>query len=120
MSEREKEYNDLINVIAKQKELWLLEAEDGSFAMFEDKNNISYIAVWTGKDIANSQASDDWEGYVPERMGIFEFTDWMPELKTDEIRIGLFGNINSEPFALDPLDIKQTLIAATRIHSSKQ
>jgi hypothetical protein len=107
-------YEYLIGEVVKQKEIWLLQANDGVYAMFEDSNGQSYIPVWPGKEFAVTYAMDDWEDYVPEKMPLREFLEWMQELKADQIMIGAFPNSNLQSMAVDPIDLKHLLIKADK------
>lgn len=102
-------YKYLIDSILLNKEVWMLQASDGSFAMFEDATGQSYVAVWPDKESTGPFAMDDWEGYIPGRMGLGEFLNWMDELKNDGIMIGAFPNSAMQSLALDPLDLKKQL-----------
>jgi hypothetical protein len=105
-------YGYLINHINKQKEIWLLQAQDGLYAMFEDDNGQQYIPIWPEKKFADSYAEGDWEGYESERMVLHEFLDWMQELQNDQIMIGAFPNSNMQAIPLEPLSFKKQLIQA--------
>jgi hypothetical protein len=103
-------YKYLVDTVLMNKEIWLLQTVTGLFAMFEDDNDFSYVAVWPEKEFAEPFAVDDWEGYIPTRMGLGEFLDWMKELKEDQIMIGAFPNSNMQSLAVDPLEFKKQLM----------
>jgi hypothetical protein len=111
LSDKER-YSYLIQQIVKNHLIWLLEAEDGSFAMFEDANGLSYIPVWPDKEFAANYAVDDWDGYHAESMSLNEFLEWMKELKEDEILIGAFPNSDMHSLAADPIEFKNQIIQA--------
>jgi hypothetical protein len=102
-------YEYLVDSILRNKQVWMLQASDGSFAMFEDANGNSYVAVWPDNESAAPFTIDDWEGYIVARMGIGEFLDWMNELKADGILIGAYPNQSMQSLAIDPLDFKKQL-----------
>ncbi len=102
-------YKYLVNSILLNKQIWLLQASDSSFAMFEDASEQSYVAVWPDKESTAPFAIDDWEGYTSARMGLGEFIDWMKELKNDGIMIGAFPDSTMQSLAVDPLDFKKQL-----------
>ena len=108
-------YEFLIKMVNFKKEIWLLQTEDGLYAMFEDNENKSYIPVWPEKKFAEAFAIDDWDGYVAERMGLGEFLDWMSELKEDEIMIGAFPYEVSNSMGIDPIDFKKVLTMASGV-----
>jgi hypothetical protein len=103
-------YKYLINHVVKYKEIWLLKARDGFYAMFEDSAGKSYIPVWPDKESADQYAIDDWHGYVSESMDLKELLEWMNELKEDQIMIGAFPNPKLEALAVDPLDFRKQLL----------
>jgi hypothetical protein len=102
-------YEYLLRHVVKNREIWLLHAKDGLYAMFEDEKGQQYIPVWPEKEFADSYAVDDWEGYEAEGMGFNEFINWMKELKDDQIFIGAFPNNRLEAIPLDPMVFKTQL-----------
>lgn len=104
-------YEYLLKQVASNREIWLLQDLDGSFAMFEDAKEQSYIPVWPDKEFAQAYASGDWNGYEPEKMSLSEFLSWTDELKEDMILIGAFPNSQSQSMAIDPIDFKNQLLS---------
>ena len=100
----------LLAQVVKNREIWLLHAIDGLYAMFEDENNYQYIPVWPDKTHADLYAVGDWDGYSSQRMGLGEFIDWLQELKDDDIFIGAFPNANMQALSVDPIDLKKKLL----------
>ncbi len=47
-------YEYLIQNTINHKEIWLLQDNDSSFAMFEDEKGNSYIPVWSRKTLAQA------------------------------------------------------------------
>jgi len=105
-------YDYLIKQAIKNKEIWLLHAIDGLYAMFEDDSENQYIPVWPEKKYADSYAVGDWDGYTAESMVLSEFLDWLQELKDDEIFIGAFPSANSQALSVDPIEFKKKLVQA--------
>jgi len=106
-------YEYLIKNATQHKEVWLLHAIDGLYAMFEDQQGQQYIPVWPEQVFAASYAIDDWEGYSSQRMGLGEFLDWLKELKNDEIFIGVFPDNNFQAIPVDPITLKKQLEQAS-------
>lgn len=102
-------YEDFIGMAVKFQAVWLLHASDGLYAMFEDDQEKQYIPVWPERDLAASFAAGEWEGYEPEHMGLQEFIDWMPELKEDEIFIGVFPSEEMQAIPIDPMILRKQL-----------
>ena len=110
-------YRYLLNHMIKQREVWLLKERDGFFAMFEDNQNQSYIPIWPDQKAAQEFTTEDWQGYLPDKMGLGEFLSWLDELKTDQIFIGAFPNTSMKSLAIDPLDFKKQIL---ELQSSSQ
>lgn len=100
-------YNFLIQEVVKNKEIWLLQAMEGMFAMLEDSNGQEYIPVWPSSETAAQYASGDWQDYAPTAMGLFEFNSWMKELDEDAVKIAAFPNSNERIIPVDALHIKR-------------
>jgi hypothetical protein len=102
-------YDYFLEQALLKNEIWLLQAQEGLYAMFEDDNAKQYIPVWPGKEFSDSYATGDWEGYQSERMELKEFIDWMQELRDDEIFIGVFPDQNMQAIPTDPIKLKKQL-----------
>ncbi len=82
-------YNNFLIKVREKGEIWLLQATEGMFAMIEDNSGQEYMPVWTEKDGAQSFANDDWYGYTPNKMSLFEFMGWLKELDKDQVDIAV-------------------------------
>ena len=78
-----------LDVISKTREVWLLEAMTGMFAMLEDADGNSYIPVWESEASAKKAAVEDWSDYEVTQMGFSELAVWLKELSRDEIDIAV-------------------------------
>lgn len=78
-----------LDVISETREVWLLEAMTGMFAMLEDADGNSYIPVWESEASAKKAAVEDWSGYEVTQMGFSELAVWLKELSRDEIDIAV-------------------------------
>lgn len=89
-----------LNAISETREVWLLEAMDGMFAMLEDADGNSYIPVWESEALAANAAVEDWEGYKVTEMGFSELAVWLKELSRDEIDIAVSPEKDGEIMAI--------------------
>jgi hypothetical protein len=103
-----------IQEIISHKGVWLLKAHDGLYAMVEDDHSQTYLPVWPDSASAKEFTTGDWEEYVPELMGLFEFLDWLQELKGDDVLIGVFPNSKMQSLAADPLELKKQILQGTK------
>lgn len=78
-----------LNEIIESNTVWLLQADDGLFAMLEGENHISYLPVWSNKKTAEAAIRDEWDGYETVEMDLKEFISWLNELHEDEMWVGL-------------------------------
>ncbi|MBZ0241599.1 MAG: DUF2750 domain-containing protein [Bacteroidales bacterium] len=82
-------FEHFIQTIHSTEQIWLLQAEDGLFAMVEDSGGTSYIPVWSS-ELASAEASnEEWSDYTVEMMPINEFINWCKELAEDDVRLGI-------------------------------
>lgn len=107
-------YAYLIQQINESGLVWMLQATDGMFAMFEDTTENQYIPIWPDAQAAETYISDDWEGYTTTSMKRNEFLDWMQELHDDHILIGAYPKDNLQVIPMKPLEIKSHLEDAAR------
>ena len=84
-----KNIENFLNAILETRQVWLLEAREGFFAMLEDNHCDSYIPVWESEEAALKNAVGDWEGYTSANMGFSELEHWLKELADDEIDIAV-------------------------------
>lgn len=86
--------------IAETREVWLLEAMTGMFAMLEDAEGNSYIPVWASEAAAKQAAVEDWSNYKVTQMGFSELAVWLKELSRDEIDIAVAPERDGEIMAI--------------------
>ena len=99
-------YEYLLKTCAYNKEIWLLKATEDMYAMVEDASGQGYLPVWPGEKQALLLTNDDWSEYKVEKMPIFEFINWLPELENDEILIAAFPGVDMQIIPVNPLDLK--------------
>jgi hypothetical protein len=98
-----------IDEVIKNEVVWLLQAEDGLFAMVEDGEGNSYVSVWPTKDECVAVAKDEWSDYQAESMEIKEFLNWLKELKDDDVRIGVYPDENGRILPFESLGLKKMI-----------
>ena len=89
-----------LEVISETRQVWLLEAMTGMFAMLEDGDGNSYIPVWESEELAKKAAVEDWEDYKVTDMGFSELGHWLKELAADEIDIAISPMADGEITAI--------------------
>ncbi len=103
-------YTLFVNEIKKHRQVWLLTAYEGAYAMFEDISGQEYIPVWADEKSANSFIKEEWEGYHTEKMPIWEFRDWLEELKEDKIKLAFPLSEENTTIPILPGDLKQDIL----------
>ena len=89
-----------LETISATRNVWLLEAMTGMFAMLEDSEGNSYIPVWESEEKAQKAAVADWEDYEVTDMGFSELAVWLKELSRDEIDIAVSPEKDGEIMAI--------------------
>lgn len=102
-------YGFFLKEINVNKEVWLLHASAGLYAMLEDNNDNQYIPVWPAESDAKAFIDEDWSEYTTDRMGIGEFLEWLKELNEDDIFIAVFPVLNKEIIPMKPMDLRKHL-----------
>jgi hypothetical protein len=98
-----------IDEVVENEVVWLLQAEDGLFAMVEDGEGNSYVSVWPTKSECEAAAKDEWNDYLAENMEIKEFLNWLKELKDDDVRIGVYPDIDGRILPFESLGLKKMI-----------
>lgn len=70
-------------------QVWLLQADDGLFAMVEDYEGTSIMPLYATQQQATEAAVDDWATYRPEPMPLRELIQWLTEMTNDEMYVGI-------------------------------
>ena len=96
----ENKLENFINAILETRQVWLLEAKEGFFAMLEDSEGDSYVPVWESEESAKKAAQGDWSGYTVTTMGFSELQQWLKELANDEIEIAVAPEADGEITAI--------------------
>jgi hypothetical protein len=91
------------------RKLWLLQADEGQFALLGDDVGRSFIPVWSSMEQAKLASQAEWGGYTVTEMGLGEFISWMDELQVDEILIGMDPDENRKILALEAAAMKEVL-----------
>jgi hypothetical protein len=82
-------FEQFIKAVSSTEQVWLLQANDGLFAMVEDSAGTSYIPVWSSQSACTEASNEEWSDYVVESMPINEFINWCKELAEDDVKLGL-------------------------------
>ena len=70
-------------------QVWLLQADDGMFAVAEDVGGTSILPMYATQSLALESAVDDWADYKPEAMPLRELIQWLTEMAEDEMYVGI-------------------------------
>jgi hypothetical protein len=95
-------FEQFIQAISAAEQIWLLQADDGLFAMVEDKLGNAYMPVWSSKEACTEASKEEWSDYAVEFMPINEFLNWCKELAEDEIKLGIEPDINGRLLPVEP------------------
>ncbi len=110
MKDDQQRFEDFLKQVVSSRQLWLLQADEGQFALLGDDTGSSFIPVWATEEESKKAIESEWEGYQCTRMGINEFISWLDELHTDELFVGLSPDENSKVLALAPMALKEMLL----------
>ena len=82
-------FEQFIKTVSSTEQIWLLQANDGLFAMVEDSEGVSYLPVWSSQLACAEASKEEWSDYSVETMPINEFINWCKELAEDEVKLGI-------------------------------
>lgn len=77
-----------------QAQVWLLQADDGMFALVEDEGGTSILPMYASRDAAMASAIDEWSTYKPEPMPLRELIQWLTEMADDDMYVGIAAGGN--------------------------
>ena len=103
------ELQKFLQTINENGMLWLLEAKPGLFAMLEDGNENSYVAVYATENDAKASISDDWADYTVANMSLAEFIGWTRELDEDKIGIAVPAGLEGQILPIPSKIMRQML-----------
>ena len=103
-------YKSIIEQIKLNKKVWLLQAMEGAYAMFEDNNGQEYIPVWPNEEMASKYIVDDWSGYKSETMPFYEFINWLVELNDDNVKIAISDGNDNMIIPIEAIKFKNDLL----------
>jgi len=98
-----------LHEVVENELVWLLQADDGLYAMVEDEEGNSYVTVWPTQDTCTSASIGDWTTYSAGSMDIKEFLNWLKELKDDDVRVGVYPDSNGRILPFDTLGLKKII-----------
>lgn len=103
----EEKLKHFLDAILESRNVWLLEAKAGFFAMLEDNDGNSYVPLWESEEMAAKSAGGEWEGYSVTNMGFSELEHWLRELANDEIDIAVSPVSEGEITALSSANFRK-------------
>lgn len=98
-----------IGRIGDWEELWGVRNDEGWLVPCAP-DEIQYFPIWPHPDYAQMTADDRFPGNVPERIALDDFmTKWLPGLKDDGVKVGVFPNMEWTMWIMEPDDLLASL-----------
>jgi hypothetical protein len=72
-----------------QSQVWLLQADDGMFALVEDEDGTSILPMYSSQLAAQESAVDEWVTYKPEPMPLRELIQWLSEMADYDMYVAI-------------------------------
>lgn len=107
----EEKYHFFINHLKEQKEVWLLNAMEGMYAMIEDMTGQEYVPLWIDKDDAVMHIRNEWSNYEICSMKLNELLSWLNELEKDGIKIAISGENDNKIIPVQPMELINHLMS---------
>jgi hypothetical protein len=102
-------------IVVGQHGAWLLQADDGLFAMTEDQSRNSYLPLYATEQEAKEAAVDEWAAYLPERMDLRELINWLGDLKDDGMKVGVALNNQGKLLPFEAEQLQEILITLKKM-----
>ncbi len=107
----EARYEIFLDMVAEEREIWILVNEDKQFLKIYSKEDESeFLPVWPHADFTRAYSSDTSEKLSPKCISVPEFfSKWVSGLEGDELKVGVFPNSGSDVWVMAPSELKSDL-----------
>lgn len=103
-------FEDFLTTIITNNEVFLLQADDGLFAMLEGNDGRSFLPVWGERIAADQAVKDEWDDYTVQEMEIKELISWLNELHEDGIWIGVAPDKEGKVIPFEAEQLQQLIL----------
>jgi Protein of unknown function (DUF2750) len=111
-------YGYCIQLAVDGDEAWGLKNEEGWVLAGDEERDA--FPLWPHPDLAAACALGDWEGAVPEPIGLDELLeDLLPILVEDGIAVAVFPGVDGESAVVSPQDFRRDLEAEIELGHSE-
>ena len=107
-------YQQFINNVISNDEVWGLEGEEGLAISSSNSNDEQdVIPFWSSEALAQAVAADDWAGFKPSSMSLVDFLEnWLSGMHNDEILAGADWDASLDGKEVEPLQLALDLANA--------
>jgi hypothetical protein len=113
-SNTDAQYQQFIQNVIANDEVWGLEGEEGLAISSSNSNDEQdVIPFWSAESLARNVAADDWAGFKPSPMNLVDFLEnWLAGMHNDEILAGTDWDASLDGKEVEPLQLALDLANA--------
>lgn len=105
----EERYDYFIRKVADFEEVWLVKKEQNIIALV-DESEREAISVFPEKGFAELLLQGEWEGFTVEKIDVYDFVDWLDQIKKEGKRIACFPKDDFIAFIVSAEEMKVDLL----------
>jgi len=103
-------YSHFIGKAADWEQLWGLYNENKGWLTRVTPENIEYLSIWPHAEYAKNISKEYYPEYIEKEISLEDFmSNWLPELNSDNIKIGVFPDLEGNAWLMEANDLLQDL-----------
>jgi len=103
-------YSHFIGKVADWEQLWGLYNENEGWLTCSTPEEVEYLSVWPHPEYAENISKENYPEYNEKEISLEYFMfNWLPKLKSDNIKIGVFPDQEGNTWLMEANDLLQDL-----------
>ena len=99
-----------VSKVADWQQLWGIKSEEGWLVPLIESENLKYLPVWPHPEYAQRIADIHFPDHMATEISLDEFlNDWLPDMKKDGAKIGVFPDKDWSIWVMEPDDLAELL-----------
>ena len=115
MSDSDNKYNDFVELVNEEEQVWALQNQEGEWVVCDSSEyeDADVMPIWGNADNAKSFCIDEWQDYQVASITLEDFLEeWISDLNTDGVLIGLDWQLDAQSVEMDPITVAKLIVKA--------